>query len=90
MSFRTCDYDRPLHPAAQSRSVSGDQAAPDTVLADVPVLQGQGQAVAAYWAGRADSDRRGCFLAGPAGVGADREPLIGIEAGIRTLGVPDH
>jgi hypothetical protein len=28
------------HPAAQSRSVGGDQAAPDTVLADVPVLQG--------------------------------------------------
>jgi hypothetical protein len=29
-----------VHPAAQSRSVGGDQAAPDTVLADVPVLQG--------------------------------------------------
>ena len=28
------------HPATQSRSVSGDQTAPDTVLADVPVLQG--------------------------------------------------
>jgi len=28
------------HPAAQSRSVGGDQAAPDTVLADVPVPQG--------------------------------------------------
>src|ERR1700741_2536773 len=28
------------HPAAQSRPVGGDQAAPDPVLADVPVLQG--------------------------------------------------
>ena len=28
------------HPAAQSRSIAGDQAAPDSVLADVPVVQG--------------------------------------------------
>ena len=28
------------HLAAQSRSIGGDEAAPDTVPADVPVLQG--------------------------------------------------
>jgi hypothetical protein len=44
--------------------------------------------VAAHWAGKADSYRRGCLLAGLARVGADREPLIGIETAIRTPGVP--
>ena len=50
---------RPEWPTAQFRAVGGDQAAPDAVLADVPVLQREVQALAAHPAGGADCDRRG-------------------------------
>src|SRR5260370_19085211 len=76
-------------PAAQGRAFGWDQAAPDTVLADVPVPQGERQALGAYQAGRADSDRSGCLLPSLACLGADREPLVGIEAAVSTPGVPD-
>jgi hypothetical protein len=75
-------------PTAQSRSLGGDEAAPDTVLADVPVPQRERQAVAAHWAGHAESDGCGCLLGGPARFSVDREPLIGIESAISTPGVP--
>src|SRR5260370_36419825 len=76
-------------PAAQGRAFGWDQAAADTVLADVPVPQGDRQALGAYQAGRADGDRGGCLLPGLACLGADREPLVGIEATVSTPGVPD-
>src|SRR5260370_4402599 len=76
-------------PAAQGRAFGWDQAAADTVLADVPVPQGERQALGAYQAGRADSDRSGCLLPSLACLGADREPLVGIEAAVSTPGGPD-
>ena len=78
-----------LWAAAQGRAFGWDQAAPDTVLADVPVPQGERQALGAYQAGRADGDRSGCLLPSLACLGADREPLVGIEAAVGTPGVPD-
>jgi hypothetical protein len=75
-------------PVADLRAVGGDQATPDTVLADVPVPQRQRQALAAYQAGRADGDRRGRLLAGLACLGAEREPLVRIKVAASTPGVP--
>src|SRR5215468_3073357 len=54
-------------------AVGGDQAAPDTVLADVPVPQRQLQALGAHRAPGADGDRRGGLVSGPGCVDADRE-----------------
>jgi hypothetical protein len=70
--------------AAQLRAVGGDQAAPDTVLADVPVPQRELQALAAHPAGGADSDSRGRLLTSPVRLGADREPLIRIKTLVST------
>src|SRR5260370_11374832 len=78
-----------LWPAAQGRAFGCDQAAPYAVLADVPVPQGERQALSAYQAGRADGDRSGRLLASLACLGADREPLVGVEAAVSTPGVPD-
>ena len=75
---------------AQLRAVGGDQATPDTVLADVPVPQRQRQALAAHQAGAADSDRRRRLLTSHARLGADREPLIGVKTAITAPGMPDH
>src|SRR5260370_30285669 len=75
--------------AAKCGASGGAQAAPDAMLADIPVPQRQGQALGAYRTGRADGDRGGCLLPGLACLGADREPLVGIEAGVSTAGVPD-
>jgi hypothetical protein len=76
-------------PAAQCRAVGGDQAAPDTVLADIPVPQRQFQALGAYQAGGADRDRRGRLVAGLVCFRTDREPLVGIEGAVSAAGVPD-
>ena len=75
-------------PGAQPRAIGGDQATPDTVLADAPVPQRQLQAVAAYQAARAHRDRSGRFLTRPARLDVDREPRIGIQAAVSAPGVP--
>jgi hypothetical protein len=75
-------------PGPQSRAIGGDQATPDTVLADVPLPQRQHQALAAHQAASADSDRSGRLLARPAWLSTEREPLIGIQTAISTPGVP--
>jgi hypothetical protein len=75
--------------AAQRRPVGGDQAAPDTVLADIPGPQRQFQALRAHRAGGADGDRRGRLVAGLACFCTDREPLVGIEGAVSAAGVPD-
>jgi hypothetical protein len=75
--------------AAQRRPVGGDQAAPDTVLADIPGPQRQFQALRAHRAGGADGDRRGRLVAGLACFRTDREPLVGIEGAVSAAGVPD-
>ncbi len=76
-------------PGAYLRALGGDQATPDAVLADVPVPQGQRQALAAHRAGRADSDRHGRLLASDARLSADREPLIRIKTALSAPGVCD-
>src|SRR5260370_19490521 len=78
-----------LCPAAQDRPFGCDQAAPDTVLAEFPVPQRERQALGAHRAGRADGDRSGRLLASLACLGADREPLVGVKAGVSAPGVPD-
>jgi hypothetical protein len=75
---------------AACRAFGGDQAAPDTVLADIPVPQGQRQALSAHHAGGAHGDRGGRLLAGFAYLRTDREPLVGIKAAARATGVPDN
>src|SRR5260221_5410140 len=65
-------------PAAQCRAVGGDQAAPDTVLADIPVPQRQVQALGAWQAGGADGDRRGRLPAGPCCVRAVPGTLVAV------------
>jgi hypothetical protein len=74
-------------PGAESRAIGGDQTTPDTMFANAPVPQRQLQALAAYQAARADSDRGGRLLTGPARVNADREPLVGIQTAVSTPGV---
>src|SRR5260370_10651608 len=76
-------------PPAQGRVFGCDQAAPDAVLADVPVPQRECQALGSYLAGRADGDRSGCLLASLACLGTYREPLVGIEVTVSAPGVPD-
>jgi len=73
-------------PAAQCRAVGGDQAGPDTVLADIPLPQRQFQALGAYQAGGADGDRRGRLVAGLVCFRTDREPLVGIEGAVSAAG----
>src|SRR5258706_12717173 len=75
-------------PAAQCRAVGGDQAAPDTVLADIPVPQRQFQALGACQAGGADGDRRGRLAAGLGWFRADRGPMGGVAGAVRAAGVP--
>ena len=79
----------PRPSAAQCRAFGGDQAAPDTVLADIPVPQRKRQAWGSHQAGRADGDGGGRLLASLARLGTDREPLVGIKAAISAPGVPD-
>ena len=76
-------------PAAQCRAFGGDQAAPDTMLADIPVPQRQLQALGAYQAAGADGDRRGRLPAGLVGLHTDREPLVGVKAAVSAPGMPD-
>ena len=75
---------------AACRAFGGDQAAPDTVLADIPVPQRQRQALGAHHAGGAHGDRGGRLLAGFVYLHTDREPLVGIQAATRATGVPDN
>ena len=63
--------------AAQAGAVVGDQAAPDTMLADVPVPQRQLQTLGAHRASGANGDRRGRLLPGPGCVDTDWEPFVG-------------
>src|SRR5262249_56040133 len=74
--------------AAEAGAVGGDQAAPDTVLAYVPVPQRQLQALGAHRAPGADGDRRGGLASGPGCVDADREPFVGAKAAVSAPGVP--
>jgi hypothetical protein len=76
-------------PAAQCRAVGGEQAAPDSVLADIPMPQRQFQALGAYQAGGADRDSRRSLVAGLVCLRTDREPLVGIEGAVSAAGVPD-
>jgi hypothetical protein len=75
--------------APQCRAFCGDQATPNTVLADIRVPERQRQALSAYQAGGADGDRGGGLLAGLAYLHAEREPLVGIKVAASTTGVPD-
>jgi hypothetical protein len=77
------------HYRAQCRTFGGDEAAPDAVLADVPVPERERQARVAYRAAGADGDRRGCFLTGLLDPHAHGEPLFGIMAAVRAAGMPD-
>lgn len=67
----------------------GEQAAPDSVLADVPVPQGQVQAVRADRADAADRDGDGWLAACGTRVCADREPKVGIDVTAGAPGPPD-
>jgi hypothetical protein len=75
-------------PAAQVRAVGCDQAAPDTVLADVPVPQRQLQALGPYGATGADGDRGRCLVAGLGWLDTDRVPLVGVKAAVSAPGLP--
>jgi hypothetical protein len=77
-------------PAAQCRAFGWEQAAPDAVLADIPVPQRERQAWDAYQAGRADGDRSGRFMARLVRLGTDREPLVGVKAAVSALGVHEE
>jgi hypothetical protein len=70
---------------AQFGAFGRDETAPDAVLADIPVLQRQFQALGAYRAGPADGDRGARLTAGDLRPGADREPVIGVK---HTPGAP--
>jgi hypothetical protein len=74
---------------ARCRTFGGDQAAPDAVLADIPVPKRQRQALGADRADAADGDRRGRFVPGLLDLHADREPLFGIMGVVGAAGVPD-
>ena len=76
-------------PAAQCRAFGGDQAAPDAMLADIPVPQRELQALGVYQAGGADGDRRGRLPAGLVCLHTDREPLVGVKAAVGAPGVLD-
>src|SRR5262249_26482565 len=77
---------RPL--AAQLSAVGGDQTAPDTMLADVPVPQRQLQALGTHRAAGADGDGRGRLVPGPGCVETDWEPFVGGKAAVSAPGVP--
>ena len=72
--------------ATQCHTLGGDQAAPNTVLTDIPAPQRQRQALDAY---HADGDGRGRLLASLVGLHTDREPVVGIEVAVSAPGVPD-
>lgn len=73
---------------AQCRTFGGGQAAPDAVLADVPVPKRERQARGADRAGCADGNRRR-LLPGLLDLHALREPLFGIMAAVSAAGMPD-
>jgi hypothetical protein len=75
--------------AAQARALGRDRAAPDAMLANVPVTQRERQALAAYRAGLANGDRGGSLPPGLLRPGTDREPLISVEAAIGAPGLPN-
>src|SRR6266481_3338604 len=72
----------------QVRAVGCDQAAPDTVLANVPVPQRQLQALGPYGTTGADGDRGRCLVAGPGRLDTDRVPLVGVKAAVSAPGLP--
>src|ERR1700677_2197248 len=74
--------------AAQVRSVGGDEAAPDTVLADVPVPQRQLQALGPDGATSADGDRGRCLVARLGWLDTERIPLVGVKAAVSAPGLP--
>jgi hypothetical protein len=75
-------------PTAQVRALGCDQAAPDTVLADVPVPQRQLQALGPYGATDADRDRGRCLVARLGWLDTDRVPLVRVKAAVSAPGVP--
>src|SRR5215467_12129910 len=80
------------NPGARSTIACGRRrsAAPDAVLADVPVPQRQLRVLGAYQATGAGGDRRGRLAASLGWLDADREPLAGVEAAVRAAGLPNH
>lgn len=77
------------HLAPQARTLGRDHAAPDAMLANIPVPQRERQALAAHRAVLADGDRSGSLLPGLLRPRADREPHISVEAAFRAPGLPD-
>jgi hypothetical protein len=74
--------------AAQGRTVCRHEAAPDTVLANIPVPQRELQALCSYRAGRADRDRGRCLAAGDLRAGANRKPLVRMKGAISAPRLP--
>jgi hypothetical protein len=75
---------------AQSHALGDDKAAPDAVLADIPVPQRQLQALGAYRAGQADVDSARGFAAGYFLVRTDWKPCVGIKGSVSAPRLAGH
>jgi hypothetical protein len=76
--------------SAQSHALGNDKAAPDAMLANIPVPQRQLQTLGAYRAGHADGDSARGFAAGYFLVRTDWKPFVRIKGPVSAPRLDGH